>query len=580
MQLTRRGRLAIRGLPIVALATIAFILGVAKGAGHAPARDAGRRFLSAWQHRDFGRMYAQLGPTSQARFSEEEMKSAYDTAAQTATLQGVAPSAVRGPFQAPGGGRVLEASLLARTKAFGTIDAPLVIPLEGDRIAWSPNLVFPGLRPGEHLERRSTTPPRAAILTADGVALAQGPPSARTSPLGDAATAVAGRVGQPDPIDAIEFARAGFPTGALAGTGGLEKAFNLRLAGQPGGELFATTRIGATGGRLLARGAAKPAKPLVTTIDSRLQRAAVTALAGQPGGIALLDAANGEVRALAGSAFSVPAPPGSTFKMVTTVAALEAHAVKLSDTFPFEKSVNVGGREIGNAHDEVCGGSFVQAFAQSCNSVFAPLGPKIGNDRLVATAERFGFNAQPTLYDSDATAAVVPPQSTIPDPIGSDLDLGVTAIGQGRLLATPLEMASVAQTIAAGGVRSPTPIVAAASLRAATKPVRVMSTAIAATLKQLMLAVVNNGTGHAAALAHVAVAGKTGTAELGPKPQEGELDANGEQKKQEVDAWFAGFAPAAKPKLVICVLLTGVHGDGGEVAAPLAREVLASYFER
>ena len=170
-----------------------------------------------------------------------------------------------------------------------------------------------------------------------------------------------------------------------------------------------------------------------TTIDPDLQQAAVAALAGRAGGVAVLDARNGDVRALAGQAFSAPQPPGSTFKMITTTAALNKGVVSLDDEFEMTDGVNVGGRFISNANGEDCGGTFREAFAESCNADFAPLGPKIGNDELVATAERFGFNSPPTLYAPDIVAAVEPPESTIPTEIGDELDLGVTAIGQGEV---------------------------------------------------------------------------------------------------------------------------------------------------
>src|SRR6185369_189945 len=141
-----------------------------------------------------------------------------------------------------------------------------------------------------------------------------------------------------------------------------------------------------------------------------LQRAAVAALGGQYGGVAVLDARKGSVLALAGIAFSAPQPPGSTFKVITTTAALEAGVVALTDQFPVQTSVAIGGREVANAHDEACGGSFVEAFAQSCNSVFAPLGPKIGSERLVQSAERFGFNSPPDLFNQAAIRAVKAPQ--------------------------------------------------------------------------------------------------------------------------------------------------------------------------
>src|SRR5439155_7047197 len=137
-------------------------------------------------------------------------------------------------------------------------------------------------------------------------------------------------------------------------------------------------------------------------------------------------------------------------------------------------------------NNELCGGTFVQAFARSCNSVFAPLGPKIGSERLVGTAERFGFNAAPSLFDPRATAALDPPESTIPPSIPTDLDLGVSAIGQGQVQATPLEMASAAQAIADGGLREPTALVEDPGLRPRAKPVRVASAGVASTMRDLM----------------------------------------------------------------------------------------------
>ena len=228
--------------------------------------------------------------------------------------------------------------------------------------------------------------------------------------------------------------------------------------------------------------------------------------------------------------------------MITTTAALQKGVVSLDDEFEITNGVNVGGRFIENANGEYCGGTFREAFAESCNADFAPLGPKIGNDDLVGTAERFGFNSPPTLYAPRIVREVDPPESSIPTEIGEELDLGVSAIGQGEVLATPLEMASVAQTIGNGGVREPTSIVANKKLRPDAKPVRVMSKKIADELTELMIGVVTGGTGYAGAIPEAQVAGKTGTAELGPEPGQ----ENAEHPVQIKDAWFAAFAPAEK----------------------------------
>ena len=166
------------------------------------------------------------------------------------------------------------------------------------------------------------------------------------------------------------------------------------------------------------------------------------------------------------------------------------------------------------------------------------------------------------------------PASTIPRQIPTDLDLGVSAIGQGKVLATPLEMASVAQAIANHGIREPTALVRDRTLRPQQKPVRVTSAKTAATLRSLMIGVVTSGTGTAAAIPGVTVAGKTGTAELGPATFVPGTDPGA--VKQLVDAWFTCFAPASDPKLVVAVMVVNAAGAGGTVAAPIARAVLAS----
>ena len=243
----------------------------------------------------------------------------------------------------------------------------------------------------------------------------------------------------------------------------------------------------------------------------------MTALAGRFGGIAALDPRNGEIRALAGIAFSAPQPPGSTFKIVTTAAALEARAVKPTTEFPIASAATIDGVELENANGEYCGGTFRNSFAHSCNSVFAPLGVELGAEALVDAAERFGWNGDPTVPGE--VPSTLPPAAEIKTP----LEVGSTAIGQFRTLATPLQMASVAQTIAARGVRHlPT-----LALGDATRSVRVVPRRIARTIESLMLDVVGYGTGTAAALPGVKVAGKTGTAELEDTrdPETGETEA-------------------------------------------------------
>jgi peptidoglycan glycosyltransferase len=130
----------------------------------------------------------------------------------------------------------------------------------------------------------------------------------------------------------------------------------------------------------------------------------------------------------------------------------------------------------------------------------------------------------------------------------------------------------VAQTIANGGVREPTSIVLNKKLRPEAKPERVMSKQLAADMTDLMVGVVTEGTGTAGAISEAQVAGKTGTAELGPQPGQEEE----ENPIQIKDAWFTAFAPAEKPRLAIGVLLIEAEAAGGDVAAPIASEVLSA----
>ncbi len=568
-EVERRRRLVTRTLPLSLIALVAFLFGAVAGKPSSPEKEAAQRFAEAWEGGRFAAMHRELNPASRREIDVSEFATAYREADEIATLRSLEAGSPEDASPSDGGSTVAVPTT-ASTVAFGVVEGELELPFEDGGIAWDESLVFPGLRAGERLESQVELAPRASILAVDGSPLAEGPAEARAHPLGSSSIDVTGEVGMAEEEEEPALARQGFPPGTPVGVSGLERAFNARLAGKPGGSLLAVGDSGSV--RTIAEAAPRAGAPVKTTIDPDLQEATVSALAGRFGGIAVLDTRNGDVRALAGQAFSAPQPPGSTFKTITTAAALQKGVVSLDDEFEIVDGVNVGGRFIENANGEFCGGTFREAFAESCNADFAPLGPKIGNDDLVAAAERFGFNSPPTLYAERIVEEVEPEMSTIPEEIGEEVDLGVTAIGQGEVLATPLQMASVAQTIANGGVREPTSVVANEKLRPEAEPVRVMSAKIAGELTELMVGVVAGGTGYAGAIAEAQVAGKTGTAELGPKPGEEEAE-NPEQRK---DAWFIAFAPAEKPRLAVGVLLIEAEAAGGEVAAPIASQVLSA----
>ncbi len=523
---------------------------------------------NAWQAGDYAAMHSSLSTVSREAIPLERFEARYQEAEGVATLQGTEYD------EAGGDETTVEIPVTASTLAFGRVRQVMDFTFGSDGIAWQSGLLFPGLEEGEQLSRETELPRRASILTKGGQVMVEGPSLARSYPLGDSMIDVTGSVGASEGDLTPEQAAAGFSPGEPTGISGLELAYNSRLAGKPGGKLMAVA-LGSepdAEGRKLGEGKPKSAKPLKTTIDAELQASAVANLAGQLGGVAVLDARQGSIRALAGQAYSVLQPPGSTMKIVTVTAGLEAGKTTLDTEYEYATSGVADGREIDNAHGEVCGGSLVQSFADSCNSVFAPLGMEIGEEKMTETAEAFGFNKVPTMFNAEGTAAINPPTPTIPQPGEYNNELGVSSIGQGTVQATPLTMAGVAQAIANNGVLSPTPIAAEKDLRSDAGPVTVTTPEVAKQVNQMMIAVVTSGTGTAAAIPEAQVAGKTGTAEVGPS---GELDEEGDPILIE-DAWFAGFAPADKPRLAVGVMLIDAIGGGGTVAAPIAAAVLSA----
>jgi cell division protein FtsI/penicillin-binding protein 2 len=542
---------------------VAFLAGLVTGGRHDSAdRQLAERFTQAWERGDYATMHALLTPQARKSSNVTDFANAYRDAAATATT---AKLVARRPSDPRDG--VINVPVDISTRIFGDIHQTLALPIGKDddgnpAIAWDPGLVFPGLRSGEELTRRTRMPPRATIRTRDGTAIAKG--EDRESDLDAAASEIAGRIGPAPPERADELETRGVPEGAAVGLTGLEREFDAELAGKPGGELLA-------GRRVLASSTPQRGHSVRTSIDPDVQRAAVEALAGRYGGIAAVRPKTGEVLGLAGLAFSAPQPPGSVFKIITLSSAIDAHAVKRNDSFPVETAATLEGVKLENANGESCGGTLIQSFAHSCNSVFAPLGAKVGARKLVATAEAFGFNEDPHL----AGAA----RSTIPaaDEIGDDLAVGSTAIGQGKVLATPLEMALVAAAIGEDGMRV-TPTLRKGE-RTQTK--RAVPPSVAKFVGRSMRAVVTGGTGVGAAIPGVAVAGKTGTAELRTTvrndtiPQAGEAQTAPEADASDTDAWFAAYAPSGHPRIAVAVLLIA-QGAGGEVAAPAARQVIES----
>jgi penicillin-binding protein A len=532
-------------LALVAIAALAFGLYEA-GAPGRDQRAIVRRYAADWAHDDYRAMWAKLNTSSRRRVSEPEFAAELSGAAQTATassLSAVRLLSIRG--------QEARVSFVVRTHVFGRLNEVLQIPLSGSgggtRVVFNTSLLFPGMRSGELLSRRTVFGRRGTLLADNGQPLAEG--TSLATPIPTVASAIAGTLGPIPAAQATMYAQEGYPLGAKVGVDGLEEIFQRRLAGRLGGELLAGTRV-------LARAKPGHGATVHTTIDPTLEQDTIDALGGNYGGITVINPHTGAIEAAAGIAFTSVQPPGSTFKIITVTGALAAGITTPSKSYPYESSVYLDGFKMQNAGGEVCGGSLTNAFATSCDTTFAPLGAQLGGAKLVSTAQKFGFD-RPTGIAS-ALESSIPAAAEI----GSPLSVGASAIGQGLVQASTLEMADVGATIADGG-RRPLPTMV---FGAKPRFVRVTTPKIAAEVQRMMEAVVSYGTGTSAQIPGVTVAGKTGTAEL--------RDTAGKKNEaKDTDAWFVGYAPVGDPKVVVCALFPN-QGYGADTAAPAVRGVL------
>ncbi len=356
----------------------------------------------------------------------------------------------------------------------------------------------------------------------------------------------------------------------------------------------------------------QPVGTVVLTLSKLAQGTAAFALQGKRGSVVVLDVATGGVlaaysnptfdpnqlathdakKAQAAYSFLTNAPgnpllarawrelypPGSTFKTVTASIA-QQNKVDLDTKFPVVDHIilpQTNGVPLYNFGKEKCGGSMLDSFIVSCNTTFAQVGFDLGNT-FATGIQKFGVQTQPPRQNG---SGIDPPMVASTGPLPGTFALNQPkfmqdAIGQNQVLVPPMQMALVAEAIANQGVILQ-PHVVDCVLDPNDKVVsrvgveqyqRAIDPATAATMTSFMLAVVNDprGTGTAAQIPGVAVAGKTGTAET----------AQGEKPH----AWFIAFAPADHPKYAVAVLVEHGGSDqaettGGRVAAPIAKQIL------
>jgi len=364
-------------------------------------------------------------------------------------------------------------------------------------------------------------------------------------------------LGRYDEVTAERLAELGAPymVGDKVGLSGLEANFERRLAGTPSGEVRIFDVATQKAVRPVFQFPGTAPEPVRTTLDRRTQLAAEQALAGvtSPAAIVAVDSVTGDVRAVVSRPLDEPFnralagqyPPASTFKVVTT-AALVGAGTRPETPIGCPAEASVGGQAFRNFEGGSPGGTtFRSAFAQSCNTAFVTLSANLADAAaLSAAAATFGFGATYDLGVPTAGAVFPPPKDLA--------ERASQAIGQGRVVASPLHMATVAAAVASGSWRAP-------RLLADGPPGQVspLDPQTAATLRDLTAEVVRSGTGTAAAVAGQLVAGKTGTAET--------ADPN------RTHAWFVGY----RGPLAFSVLVQD-GGVGGRVAAPLAARFLAA----
>lgn len=445
-----------------------------------------------------------------------------------------------------------------RIKDLAQVKAVLKQQLGVDAAAIDADLAAPGVRPNYFVAVARIRPDRFAQLRpvlepVPGVFFQK--TTGRVAVADDFALHVLGRY---DDVTAERLKDLGSPyvVGDKVGLSGLEGAFERRLAGTPSGDVRIVDAASGNTVRTLFQFTGQAPQPVRTTLDAKVQVAAEQALAGVtlPAALVAIDAASGDVRAVVSRPFTEPLdralagqyPPGSTFKVVTS-AALIAAGTKPDTPVACPAQATVGGQTFVNFEGEAFAtGTFRTAFAQSCNTAFVALSANLADAALASAATTFGFGAS---YDLGLPTA----GGRFPAPVDA-AERASEAIGQGRVVASPLQMATVAAAVASGGWRPPRLL--ADNPQGAVTP---LDPAVDATLKDLMAEVVRSGTGTAAAVPGQQVAGKTGTAEFGGTDP------------SKTHAWFIGFSGS----LAFAVLVEG-GGVGGRVAAPLAAKFLAA----
>lgn len=436
--------------------------------------------------------------------------------------------------------------------------------------------------------------------------------SARYYPYGSAAAHVLGFVTSSYEVPVEDLPGDELTTFVLKGKkgrSGIERAFDEKLQGDSGAEIWVVDPSGFQYRKTTAK---QPEKgdDIITSIDIDLQQAAERALGSRTGAVAAIDVLSGEMLVLASKpdfdlndlspylshdvnerireegawlnrALQGLYPPGSTFKLVTAIAGLRTGDIDPQDTVHCDGAYRVGNRSFPchnrAGHGEV---DLERAIESSCNVYFYAKGLEIGVKELAETARTFGLD-QPTGIElpGESRGMIVPDPVFKRERTGQPWypgDTANTSIGQGFLLTTPLSMACFTASLARGETHTrpsilhdPQRLLEPSSNRAGLVPIDPEDYG---RIIRGMVRAAETGTARLVSIPGVSIAAKTGTAQVRPGGQPLTL------------AWFVGFAPVEQPRIAIAVMVEGQEpGDnfaGGATAAPIARAVLRTYFDK
>jgi peptidoglycan glycosyltransferase len=350
---------------------------------------------------------------------------------------------------------------------------------------------------------------------------------------------------------------------------------------------------------------------VVTTLDPHAQEVAYRGLAGRAGAVVAIVPQTGAIRVLAASpsydpndvkntaaftrllhdpadpllnnATQAQYAPGSTFKVVTSIAAIDSGRLTPDSIINGDSPITVSGQPLNNDGDYSYGPvTLSYALTNSINTVYAQVALKVGAETLRRYMERLGFYAKPPIdlpADELSSSGVRYPGRNGYLPVTGGADIGRVGIGEGGLVATPLQMAMVAAAVANDG-RLMAPHLTKEIVNTDGQVVQrieprlystVMKPSTARAVGQMMENVVHDGTGTQAALTGITVAGKTGTAQ-----DCANLALPACQRSQ---VWFIAYAPVSSPRIAIAVTLPHQNGFGGTIAAPIAKSVLRALLQ-